>query len=542
MMATEERSEPGYLSPEAKRRFTVIAGVLGTVFFLAQFLIPFLVMFPFMVLMPFTMEIKQLELDHATLYRDELWALERTERPDLKHQTSASQSALTHVRLGDLKAGGPPVPLEGDWKDASLLVAGERLWIMGPDVTSYYETGSLVDLHTGHRLPRASTPFAYKARPAVISLGTRPTLATLDEGAGKWTSQELPPLGLPAEAGGLRSLQALEGGGSLALFAELCTDDPDRCAVYLGTLGERRWVPLVDDLCSCARWTALNLGGQPGILVIGGRESRDGRAEVVTMAPSGPQRQEVTWDAKATSFRSWRPFSSGNRLFLLSEGMPGSLHLLQIEGGRVVRSAKSGGGFPFPFGPWMWLMMLVPQVLPVALSLLLALVLTFQMRRYRTQEYVTGGGHRVFASLWQRALAQLVDLVPFLAGFAIPTVFFWRMFSDPETFMEAATFPFKLMALFLAAFLWAILVLVGYSYLEGRYGKTPGKWIMGIRVLGTDLAPCGFGRAFLRNLLTFADGFFSFLVGALLVALTENWQRLGDLAARTIVVVDEKPA
>ena len=33
MMATEERSEPGYLSPEAKRRFTVIAGVLGTVFF-----------------------------------------------------------------------------------------------------------------------------------------------------------------------------------------------------------------------------------------------------------------------------------------------------------------------------------------------------------------------------------------------------------------------------------------------------------------------------------------------------------------------------
>ncbi len=38
------------------------------------------------------------------------------------------------------------------------------------------------------------------------------------------------------------------------------------------------------------------------------------------------------------------------------------------------------------------------------------------------------------------------------------------------------------------------------------------------------------------------DGFFNFLVGVLLVALTENWQRLGDLAARTIVVVDEKSA
>jgi uncharacterized RDD family membrane protein YckC len=89
---------------------------------------------------------------------------------------------------------------------------------------------------------------------------------------------------------------------------------------------------------------------------------------------------------------------------------------------------------------------------------------------------------------------------------------------------------------------WGLLVLAVYSYLEGRWGKTPGKWLLGIRVLGMDLRPCGFGRAFLRNLLTFVDGFFSFLVGALLVALTENWQRLGDLAARTIVVVDEKPA
>ena len=88
----------------------------------------------------------------------------------------------------------------------------------------------------------------------------------------------------------------------------------------------------------------------------------------------------------------------------------------------------------------------------------------------------------------------------------------------------------------------ALLVLAVFSFLEGRFGKTPGTWLMGIRVLGTDLRPCGFGRAFLRNLLTFVDGFLNFLVGALLVALTENWQRLGDLAARTIVVVDERPA
>ena len=120
----------------------------------------------------------------------------------------------------------------------------------------------------------------------------------------------------------------------------------------------------------------------------------------------------------------------------------------------------------------------------------------------------------------------------------------WRMFSDPEEFLEQRGFGFMLsfFGLFAAAFVCGLLVLVAYSYFEGRSGKTPGKWLLGIRVLGTDLRPCGFGRALLRNLLTFADGFFGFLVGALLVALTENWQRLGDLAARTIVVVDEKPA
>jgi uncharacterized RDD family membrane protein YckC len=145
--------------------------------------------------------------------------------------------------------------------------------------------------------------------------------------------------------------------------------------------------------------------------------------------------------------------------------------------------------------------------------------------------------------LWQRALAQLVDLIPFVAGFALPMVWMWRMFSDPEALFESGfAFPFKMFGAVIGALVWTLAVFVAYSSLEGRFGKTPGKWLVGIRVLGTDLKPCGFGRAFLRNLLTMVDGFFNFLVGALLVALTENWQRLGDMAARTIVVVDRKPA
>jgi uncharacterized RDD family membrane protein YckC len=58
-------------------------------------------------------------------------------------------------------------------------------------------------------------------------------------------------------------------------------------------------------------------------------------------------------------------------------------------------------------------------------------------------------------------------------------------------------------------------------------------------VLGTELEPCGFGRAFIRNLLRFADGFYNFMVGLLVSALSENWQRVGDMAARTVVVRTE---
>jgi uncharacterized RDD family membrane protein YckC len=142
--------------------------------------------------------------------------------------------------------------------------------------------------------------------------------------------------------------------------------------------------------------------------------------------------------------------------------------------------------------------------------------------------------------LWRRALAQLVDLVPICAAAALPAIPTWRLFSDPESLVESGPlFPLHFFGLFIGAALAAMLVLVAYSYFEGRSGKTPGKWLLHTRVLGTDLRPCGFGRALLRNLLTLVDGFFNFLVGALLVALTENWQRLGDLAARTIVVSDE---
>ena len=56
----------------------------------------------------------------------------------------------------------------------------------------------------------------------------------------------------------------------------------------------------------------------------------------------------------------------------------------------------------------------------------------------------------------------------------------------------------------------------------------------------SDLEPCGFSRALVRNFLKVIDGFFNFMVGIMVVALSENWQRVGDMAARTVVVAVDR--
>ena len=540
-------SEPtgGYLSAESKRRFTLLAGILGAVFFVAQFLLPILVMFLVMVPTVADHEFEHADLDHAAIVHGELWYVERTVKASWRRPEESVQTlSLARVRLEDLSEAGPAIPLEASALGPSpdLLAAEDRLWIVGPETVSYLENGQLTKLTGVNRPARSSRLFTYGGRPAVVSLGAAPMLVTLRiEGSGaEWEGQAL-PLGLDTDEDSLRAVQAVEANGTLYLFAQLCAGEPSRCSLRYREVAQTEWLPLAEDVCSCPSWTAIALGSRPAVILSEREGDRTNRLAILTVTANGAHREPIELEPSRRSWTDWHPLSANNRLLLVSEGMPGSLRSVEVVDGRVTRATRRPGNFPF--GANMMFFMLIPQLLPVVLSLILAFLLTVEMRRHRIQDYALGEERRTFASLWQRALAQLVDILPIAAGFAAPFLATRRMFSDPERFMEDGTaFPLLLVGLVGLAFAWGLLVLAAYSYFEGRVGKTPGKWLFGIRVLGTDLRPCGFGRACLRNVLTFADGFFSFMVGALLVALTENWQRLGDLAARTIVVVDARPA
>ncbi|WP_165222237.1 RDD family protein [Aquisphaera insulae] len=84
----------------------------------------------------------------------------------------------------------------------------------------------------------------------------------------------------------------------------------------------------------------------------------------------------------------------------------------------------------------------------------------------------------------------------------------------------------------------------GYgAFFEGVLdGQTPGKKALGLRVVSERGVPISGPQAILRNLVGSVDGPvpFAYLLGLSSMLLTRRFQRLGDLAAGTIVIVEER--
>ena len=72
-------------------------------------------------------------------------------------------------------------------------------------------------------------------------------------------------------------------------------------------------------------------------------------------------------------------------------------------------------------------------------------------------------------------------------------------------------------------------------------GQTPGKRLLGIRVLSTEGQPINSFQAFIRNIMRFAD-LQPFMCGGIAFAVmlcNKRFQRFGDLLCGTMVIVDE---
>lgn len=136
------------------------------------------------------------------------------------------------------------------------------------------------------------------------------------------------------------------------------------------------------------------------------------------------------------------------------------------------------------------------------------------------------------AGLGSRFVATLIDLliqaaVVIAAGLALVGV---------EIFSEGSVASGLGAAVFSVVF---FLVILGYDILFEvlASGRTPGKRWTGLRVVRTGGQPVRFITSAIRNLVRLVDFLpFSYAVGAVSILATPRNQRLGDLAAGTLVV------
>lgn len=107
----------------------------------------------------------------------------------------------------------------------------------------------------------------------------------------------------------------------------------------------------------------------------------------------------------------------------------------------------------------------------------------------------------------------------------------------------------------LGVMIWLIIWFVASWFYGGLFealwnGQTPGKKLFGLRVVQLDGRPINALQAIARNILRSADslptfpvGIFTipcYIVGLVSCAMTTRYQRLGDLACGTIVVIEER--
>lgn len=142
-----------------------------------------------------------------------------------------------------------------------------------------------------------------------------------------------------------------------------------------------------------------------------------------------------------------------------------------------------------------------------------------------------------YAGFWRRFFAFVIDvaLLVFLAvifgSIAIAANTFIP--PHPESLLDYLYGALVILVVISSALVAGSTFLLYFPVLEGRFGQTLGKRLLGLRVLKEDGLPIGFREAFLRRL----SYYFEFLpIDALFIFFNSKCQRAFDIIARTIVV------
>jgi uncharacterized RDD family membrane protein YckC len=121
----------------------------------------------------------------------------------------------------------------------------------------------------------------------------------------------------------------------------------------------------------------------------------------------------------------------------------------------------------------------------------------------------------------RRILATIIDGLVFGVLYAVIAMLFGTV-----TSVGPANWSGSMPAL--PGVLYGVIVVLYYVLLEGYLGQTVGKMVLGIKVVREDNGEVPG--------LRIVDGLFSYLVAFITVLISGKNQRLGDMAAHTLVV------
>ena len=521
----------GYVSTAAKTAFVKRAGFSVGLGAFVQISIPLITMFMTIhTVLEQSPSNRSIDPSSGAFWKGAVWLV-----ADPGVAISPDDSA--HTQLLKWVPGSEKSPDEAKLPpvlDPQLLATDETLWIVGSDVVAAMSAEATLPARVDPRLGYTSGAFLLSGRPSMFEIqGDRLELLAFIDGV--WKSSDVKDL--PAGYGdnlNFHIVNILDTPSGPIVFAR--GKEGIHYREGLSGFGTQpiETLPFAVKMGKYAAvWTATVLDGKPALITL----SEDIFQQKIEGFRKEGENFEKFFEIEAGVISRIGAYPTGDpgRLLIATEGLPGSITIFDVRDGKMTEKTRlsQSGIIPAQTGSES---SLLSSAVGVIMSLIVGLMISGWMRRYKLAELRTEHGDLVFASLARRGAATMVDSLIILG----PIVAGWFLFveSNPFDIEEHGISGFVDMFKFLGvASLWMVAWIALFSIMESRSGMTPGKRLAGIRVLHVDLNPCGLGRALLRNMLKYlVDSMFDFLLGILLIALTEKRQRIGDLAAGTVVV------
>ena len=477
----------------------------------------------------------------------------------------ASRAATAKLVAIDVKSGKPrdtgiilsPSPL-------GLVIVGDELWAVSENVVYCVLNDRAIQRNPRRTLIQPTKPFVYQDRMAVIDKNLNDVYTLLTFNDGEWLEVERveAPIPSPASSWYKPELRVLSDRESLHLFFSDGTRVYYRKeiafsldAAFVSALHpENAKIPLALDNSSGvgARWQppqiAQQLSGWSALpIILNWNDTWEVACINTNVYAFASSNNSSTIQQFKFQSGIWVKSSALNpqatTTLSVASGSPGyfvgdNLNLFATDGSTNVEHITTGMRLTDNTRYVVFVFAILSRYF-TAMSLL-CVGTWWLMRVHRSPHYLYGKRTVIQASVLHRGIARGIDSV-----ITVYPPLFWLIFALQSELDFTQTFPatgfpnvylFTIFSIF-GTWIGGILVL---SFAEGSWGVTPGKWICGIRTFRTTLRPCGMLRALARELMIYPDTLLlvTGLPAVLSIAFTKNWQRLGDITADTIVVIN----